>query len=104
MKEFFEAVDASREEYERYVFFPNDVATQTTIHTGPREYLPELEKARKQREKTLKETKDDSMNRLLKDLAIDRAKNPHGPLSEEWDPESEDEDDDTELNIIDRSK
>jgi hypothetical protein len=44
------------------------------------------------------------MNRLLKDLAIDQAKNPQGLSSEKWDPESEDEDDDTELNIIDRSK
>ncbi|XP_006456559.1 hypothetical protein AGABI2DRAFT_211590 [Agaricus bisporus var. bisporus H97] len=85
VKEFFEAVDASREEYER-------------------EYLPELEKARKHREKTLKEAKDDSMNRLLNDLTIDRAKNPQGLLSEQWDPELEEEDDDTEINIIDRSE
>lgn len=69
-----------------------------------REYLPELEKARKQRAKTLQEVKDDSMNRLLKDLAIDRTKNPHGPLHDRWDPEEEEEDDDTEINIIDRSK
>lgn len=68
-----------------------------------REYLPELEKARRQREKTLQEVKDDSTNRLLKDLAIDRAKNPHGPLNDEWDIE-EDEDEDDEINIIDRSK
>lgn len=69
-----------------------------------REYLPELERARKQREKTLQEVKEDSMNRLLKDLAIDRAKNPQGPLNDRWDPEEEEEDDDTEINIIDRSE
>jgi len=85
VKEFFNAVDASREEYER-------------------EYLPELEKARRQREQTLRDAKADSMNRLLKDLAIDRAKNPQGPLNETWDPEEDmEEDDDTEINIVDRS-
>ncbi|KAF5347715.1 hypothetical protein D9756_010322 [Leucocoprinus leucothites] len=83
VKEFFEAVDASRQEYER-------------------EYLPELEKARRQREKTLQDAKDDSVNRLLKDLAIDRAKNPQGPLSERWDEDGE-EDDDAGMDIIDRS-
>ncbi|KAF9448833.1 hypothetical protein P691DRAFT_791937 [Macrolepiota fuliginosa MF-IS2] len=83
VKEFFEAVDVSREEYER-------------------EYLPELERAKKQREKTLQEIKDDSVNRLLKDLAVDQAKNPRGPLNDRWDPEEE-EDDDTEISIVDKS-
>jgi len=84
VKEFFEAVDASREEYER-------------------EYLPELERAKKQREKTLQDIKDDSVNRLLKDLAVDRTKNPRGPLNDRWDPEEEEEDDDTEISIVDKS-
>ncbi|KAF9005155.1 XPA-binding protein 1 [Cyathus striatus] len=88
IKEFFEAVDASREEYEK-------------------EYLPELERARALREKTLKEAKEDSMNRMLKDLAIDREKNPTAAAADRWDSAEEDEDedeDDTEVNIIDRSE
>ncbi|GLB42834.1 putative conserved hypothetical ATP binding protein [Lyophyllum shimeji] len=86
IKEFFDAVEASREEYEK-------------------EYLPELERARAQREKTLQAAKEDSMNRLMKDLEIDRAKNPHGALADRWDPENEGEDeDDGNINIVDRSK
>lgn len=84
-------------------FFEQD-SNPSSVSCPAREYLPELEKARKHREKTLKEAKDDSMNRLLNDLTIDRAKNPQGLLSEQWDPELEEEDDDTEINIIDRSK
>ncbi|KAF8151793.1 hypothetical protein B0H34DRAFT_678335 [Crassisporium funariophilum] len=83
IKEFFEAVEGSREEYEK-------------------EYLPELEKARAQREKSLQDVKDDSTNRLMKDLAIDRAKNPNSALDDRWDDEEFD-DDDGDLNIIDRS-
>lgn len=45
----------------------------------------------------LQEVKDESMNRLLKDLAIDRAKNSHGPLGERWE-EEEEEEDDTDIN------
>jgi GPN-loop GTPase len=49
--------------------------------------------------------KDESMNRLMKDLEIDRAKNPHMATQDRWDPEEEmDDDDDTEIGIIDRSK
>ncbi|KAF5319358.1 hypothetical protein D9619_008677 [Psilocybe cf. subviscida] len=92
-KEFLEAVEGSREEYEK-------------------EYLPDLMKAREQREKTLKraqdEAKADSMTRVMRDLEIDRARNPAGALADRWDPNAEDEyngddDEDTELNIIDRS-
>ncbi|EDR06006.1 uncharacterized protein LACBIDRAFT_179760, partial [Laccaria bicolor S238N-H82] len=68
IKEFFEAVDASREEYEK-------------------EYLPELEKARQRRDKSLQEVKEDSMNRLLSDLAIDREKNPTAAALDRWDPD-----------------
>ncbi|EEB88084.1 hypothetical protein MPER_14289, partial [Moniliophthora perniciosa FA553] len=72
VKEFFEAVEASREEYEK-------------------EYLPELTRARAAREKTLQAAKDDSMNRLMKDLAVDRENNPAGALNDRWDPNDEDE-------------
>lgn len=86
VKEFFDAVDASRTEYEK-------------------EYLPELEAARAAREQSLQTIKEDSMNRLMKDLEIDRAKNPDAALNDRWDPSAEDgDDDDTEVNIIDRSE
>ncbi|KAK7696495.1 hypothetical protein QCA50_001153 [Cerrena zonata] len=86
MKEFFDAVEASRTEYEK-------------------EYLPELQRARAAREKTLQAAKEDSVNRLMKDLAVDRARNPDAALADKWDPTEEDEDDgdDAEVNIIDRS-
>lgn len=84
MKEFFEAVEASREEYTK-------------------DYLPELERARKAKEESLRAAKQDSMNRLLKDLAIDR-QNPDFVRQDTWDPaEEEDDDDDEEINIIDKS-
>jgi GPN-loop GTPase len=72
-----------------------------------REYVPELERARAFREKSLQEAKDDSMNRLMKDLAVDRANNPEAASRDQWNPEDEDEDeddDDGDINIIDRSK
>ncbi|PPQ77834.1 hypothetical protein CVT25_015328 [Psilocybe cyanescens] len=86
-KEFLEAVAGSREEYEK-------------------DYLPELEEARAQREKILQDAKDDSMTRVLKDLAIDREKNPAGALADRWedDDEEDDADDEGELDIIDRSE
>lgn len=43
------------------------------------------------------------MNRLLKDLAVDRAKNPVSALNDRWDSEEEDEED-VDINIIDRCK
>ncbi|THV02587.1 XPA-binding protein 1 [Dendrothele bispora CBS 962.96] len=89
VKEFFEAVEASREEYEK-------------------EYLPELERTRAAREKTLSDAKADSMNRLMKDLAVDRAKNPGFAARDRWDPNTEEgeepEEDDDDMNIIDRSE
>ncbi|EMD36064.1 hypothetical protein CERSUDRAFT_52774 [Gelatoporia subvermispora B] len=84
IKEFFDAVEASRTEYEN-------------------EYLPELARARAAREETLQATKQDSINRMMKDLEIDRAMNPEAAARDRWDPEAEDEDEDTEINIIDRS-
>ncbi|KAF4578449.1 GPN-loop GTPase family protein [Pleurotus pulmonarius] len=87
VKEFFDAVDASRDEYEK-------------------EYLPELERAREAREKSLREVKEDSVNRLMKDLAVDRANNPAAAANDRWDPaeEEDDDDDDLDVNIIDRSE
>ncbi|KAF5361533.1 hypothetical protein D9758_006158 [Tetrapyrgos nigripes] len=87
VKDFFEAVEGCREEYEK-------------------EYLPELERARAAREKTLADAKADSMNRLMKDLAVDRAKNPGFVAQDRWDPEAEEEedDDDNDTNVIDRNE
>jgi len=82
--EFLAAVEASREEYEK-------------------EYIPELQRARAQREKTFQRAKDENMTRVLKDLAIDREKNPAGALADRWDPDEED-DDDGDINIMDRSE
>ncbi|KAA1470741.1 XPA-binding protein 1 [Dentipellis sp. KUC8613] len=87
VKEFFEAVEASREEYEK-------------------EYLPELTRAHAKREEALKRTKEDSMNRLMKDLAVDRERNPAAAAQDRWDPEeeNEEEEDGGDINIIDRSE
>ncbi|KIL59366.1 hypothetical protein M378DRAFT_169437 [Amanita muscaria Koide BX008] len=88
IKEFFDAVDASREEYEK-------------------EYLPDLSRARAQREKSLQALKDESMNRLMKDLTVDREKNPAAFENDKWDePDAEvnDDDDDTDVNIIDKTE
>lgn len=67
-----------------------------------RDYVPELEKARARREQSLQALKDDSMNRLLKDLSIDRAKNPASALNDRWDSEGEDDEEDGD--IVDRCK
>ncbi|KAH9979515.1 XPA-binding protein 1 [Lactifluus volemus] len=86
--EFFKAVEASREEYEK-------------------EYLPELARVRAQREATLQKQKEDSTTRMLADLAVDRASNPTFSAQDRWNPdeqEGEEEDDGGELNIIDRSE
>ncbi|KZP07020.1 hypothetical protein FIBSPDRAFT_875937, partial [Athelia psychrophila] len=67
--EFFTAVEASREEYETL-------------------YLPDLERARAIREKTLQDAKadvkEDSMSRFMKDLTLDRASNPDAALLDKW--------------------
>ncbi|EJF59444.1 XPA-binding protein 1 [Dichomitus squalens LYAD-421 SS1] len=87
VKEFFEAVDASRAEYER-------------------EYLPELQRARESRDKSLNAMKEDSLSRFMKDLAVDHEQNPAAAQADKWDPTAEEEDDDYDLdvNIIDRSE
>jgi GPN-loop GTPase len=87
VKEFFEAVEASREEYER-------------------DYLPDLQRARKRKEETLAAAKKDSMDRLLNDLAIDREKDPGFAARDKWDAEDDDDEDqdDSDINFVDRSK
>jgi len=82
--EFFEAVEASRVEYEK-------------------EYLPELELARAARDESLRVAKEDSMSRLMKDLVVDRAQNPDAAMNDRWDPTEEEGDDDDDINIVDRS-
>lgn len=48
------------------------------------------------------------MNRLMKDLAFDRAKNPEAAKRDRWEEDDDDGDDDEsdgpDVNIIDRSK
>lgn len=47
------------------------------------------------------------MNRLMKDLTVDRTRDPEGAAADRWDPtaeEEDDDDDDLEMNIIDRSE
>ncbi|KAJ6485705.1 XPA-binding protein 1 [Mycena sanguinolenta] len=85
IKEFFDAVDASRIEYET-------------------EYLPELERARQAREQSLKDVKDDSMNRLMADLAVDRERNPEAFSHDRWDENDNEDDDGGEIDIVDRSE
>lgn len=63
-----------------------------------REYLPELERARAARDKSLQDIKGESIARLTKDLAVDEQRDP--ALAETWE-EEEDEDMD-EDNTIDR--
>ncbi|KAJ3713681.1 XPA-binding protein 1 [Lentinula raphanica] len=87
IKEFFDAVDASREEYET-------------------QYVPEIERARAAREKTLQDAKADSLNRMMKDLEVDRAQHPEAAAQDRWDPEEDEdvEDEDLDVNIIDRNE
>jgi hypothetical protein len=61
-----------------------------------REYLPELERARAARDRSLQDIKDESMTRLTRDLAVDKQRNP--APNETW----EEEDEGGEDNIIDR--
>jgi GPN-loop GTPase len=103
--EFFKAVEASREEYEKFV-----LVAFSPCWIDPcllrREYLPELARVRAQREATLQKHKEDSTTRMLADLAVDRASNPTFSAQDRWNPdeqEGEEEDDGGELNIIDRS-
>ena len=120
VKEFFEAVDASRAEYERHVLCPTLSATiadsppfaslPLPIAHGPRtnrEYLPELQRAREAREKKLGAMKEESLSRFMKDLAVDRERHPAAAQADRWDPaqdgNEDEDDDDLDVNIVDRS-
>lgn len=69
-----------------------------------RSYFPELERVRAAREKTLQDAKVDSMNRLMKDLAVDRAQNPDAALLDQWEAEEDEDQEGGDLDIVDRSK
>src|ERR1700761_3028461 len=98
MNELIDAVEKSREEYEKYPsFFPKRINYLTS---GSRDYLPELARARVQREATLERKKDESMSLLMKDLAVDRERNPRMAALDRWDPDEEDEEDGGDTNII----
>jgi len=87
IKEFFDAVEASREEYEK-------------------DYLPELRRVQAAREKTLAAKKEESMSRLMKDLAVDKSRNPSA-FADRFTSDEEDEDDDGDMSdndIIDRNE
>ena len=60
-------------------------------------------RARKSRDKSLQDLKEDSMNRLMKDVALDRSENPDFAADDGWNPEDED-DDGGDLDIIDKSE
>ena len=75
-----------------------------------REYLPELARVHAAREANLAAKKADSVNRLMKDLAVDRAANPGAFENDRWGPDQlEDEEGDgddgdaSDGDIIDRS-
>jgi hypothetical protein len=85
IKEFFDAVEASRDEYET-------------------SYLPELQRVRAAREQTLQDAKADSMNRLMKDLAVDRVQNPDAALQDKWDAEEDEDQEGGDIDIVDRSE
>lgn len=76
------------------------------VPTFHRQYVPDLERARATREKALQDAKADSMDRMMKDLEVDRAQHPEAAAQDRWDPEEENEegeDEDVDVNIIDRS-
>lgn len=74
-------------------------------------YFPDLERSRAAREKTLQDAradvKQDSMDRLMKDLTIDRANNPDAALLDKWEQEEDEDevgaDEGLDVNIRDQS-
>jgi len=91
MAEFFEAVEGAREEYNT-------------------EYRPELDRLTNEKNNQEAERQTDSLNRLMKDLDVDKAKlaaqppNPHwmgrgNPLLDRWGDEGDENDDDDRLEI-----
>lgn len=67
-----------------------------------RDYLPELQRARAARNKSLQDMKDESMARLTSDFVVDKQRNP--ALNEGWEEQEQDDgaDEDGEENIVDR--
>ncbi len=50
--------------------------------------------------------KDESLSRFMKDLTVDRERNPSAAQADRWDPpegNEDDDDDDLDVNIVDRS-
>jgi len=90
--EFFEAVEKSREEYET-------------------EYRPELDRLTKERESQLEAHKQNSLNRMMNDLKVDRERPWSGPgpdprsekFGEDVEEEIEEDDYDDDGEEIDRS-
>ncbi|KAI5116449.1 hypothetical protein M0805_009918 [Coniferiporia weirii] len=79
MKEFFEAVEASRDEYEK-------------------DYLPELARVRATKEARLEAAKADSMRRMMADLEVDRKRNPAAFANDRWEDNADDADAEYEDN------
>jgi hypothetical protein len=52
----------------------------------------------------LQDAKADSMNRLMKDLAVDRAQNPDAALLDQWEAEEDEDQEGEDIDIVDRSK
>jgi hypothetical protein len=44
------------------------------------------------------------MNRLMKDLAVDRAQNPDAALLDKWEAEEDEDQEGEDIDIVDRSK
>jgi hypothetical protein len=44
------------------------------------------------------------MNRLMKDLAVDRAQNPDAALVDQWEAEEDEDQEGEDIDIVDRSK
>jgi len=69
--------------------FNEHLLTRIHIKLISREYVPELERARARKEQTLRQTKEESMSRLMGDLEMDRKLNPDAASHDRWDPEEE---------------
>lgn len=77
-----------------------------SLNTLRRDYLPELKRVQEAREKTLAAKKEESMSRLMKDLAVDKKRNPAAFTDRFASDEEEGDDDDGDMSdndIIDRS-
>lgn len=102
MKAFFDAVEESRDTYEKWVLF--SILPSFGERPMSREYLVELSRARAAREKSLQDVKEASLSRFMSDLAVDRAKNPGAAPNDRWESEEENEEEDVDVDIIDKSE